>query len=309
MVEKKIQEKEKEYAQAKGKKFTKAGDFNQMANSLKSKTSKYNDMMNIMKELKSEIACLVNTEIVLKKDLEEVESQLANIEKERGIEGSAKTEEMIEKYSEQQEDLNKKKYLTSEEISKRVLELEEKLESKRKSLTPQAQAFKTLKEKCLKIEEEYNVQKQKYEAAVMKVESELNSLQSDMSKVENDYLRDETRYHTLQMQSSIHSAIQKKVNNEVLYKSSADKKLNNQFKSYSDWYKNKQIQQDQSLKELKSKQKYVKENLDKNSKQVVLYGNLKKLLEFKSRSLKSNSKNRNEYGYGNSEEQNRLVIG
>ena len=69
MVEKKIQEKEKEYAQAKGKKFTKAGDFNQMANSLKSKTSKYNDMMNIMKELKSEIACLVNTEIVLKKDL------------------------------------------------------------------------------------------------------------------------------------------------------------------------------------------------------------------------------------------------
>ena len=205
IIEKKLQEKEKEYAQAKGKKFTKAGDFNQMSNTLKSKTSKYNEMMSIMKELKSEIACLVNTEIVLKKDLEEVESQLANIEKERGIEGSAKTEEMIEKFSEQQEDLNKKKYLTSEEISKRVLELEEKLESKRKSLTPQAQAFKTLKEKCLKTEEEYNAQKQKYEAAVMKVESELNSLQSDMSKVENDYLRDETRYHMLQMQSLIYS--------------------------------------------------------------------------------------------------------
>ena len=100
--------------------------------------------------------------------------------------------------------------------------------------------------------------------------------------------------------------MQNKMSNEVLFKSSADKRLTTQYKSYTDMYKAKIAELDSMIKELKGQQKQVKESAEQNSKQVIMFTNLKRLLELKLKSIAKGPVDAP--AEPGSEEYNRLVL-
>ena len=123
-------------------------------------------------------------------------------------------------------------------------------------------------------------------------------------------MRDESKYHTLNIQAQISDCAQHKASNEALYKSSPDKRLNAEHKTYQEYYKAILAQQEQLLKDTKNQQKAVRESAEVNTKQVQMFLNLKKLLEVKLRTLSPGGQREGgpKDGGAATEEYNRLVL-
>ena len=67
-----------------------------------------------------------------------------------------------------------------------------------------------------------------------------------------------------------------------------EKRLTNEFKSYSEFFNAKLRQQENIVKDLRAHQKHIKDNSENYSEQMNLFKNLKQLLEVKRRTAKEN---------------------
>ena len=65
-----------------------------------------------------------------------------------------------------------------------------------------------------------------------------------------------------------------------------EKRLTNEFKSYSEFFTAKLRQQETIIKDLKSHQKHIKDNSENYSEQMNLFKNIRAILEVKRRTLK-----------------------
>ena len=68
--------------------------------------------------------------------------------------------------------------------------------------------------------------------------------------------------------------------------SKPDKRLNDSFKTYQEYYKEIISQEGSLIKDLREKQQKTKKLYEDNDRQVKLYNNLKKILTVKLDSLK-----------------------
>jgi hypothetical protein len=122
---------------------------------------------------------------------------------------------------------------------------------------------------------------------VSKSEKEKQDRQKGLERLEGEYLRDESKYHSLSIQAEINEVYSSLAATELSYKTSPEKKLNTQYKSYNEWYTAYVAEQETKLKALRIQQKEAKSESDINSTQITLYGNLLRILEAKSKMGKS----------------------
>lgn len=94
----------------------------------------------------------------------------------------------------------------------------------------------------------------------MNLDQEKEKLDKDVKQTFDDYRDDEKKYHQNNIQSEIYEAFLKRINNEAKFINQPDKKLTNEFKSYSDFFNAKLRQQDNILNDLKAHQKHIKDN-------------------------------------------------
>ena len=78
----------------------------------------------------------------------------------------------------------------------------------------------------------------------------------------------------------------KRCETEAQFMSKPDKRLNESFKTYQEYYKEIINQEGSLIKDLREKQQKTKELYEDNDRQVKLYNNLKKILTVKLDSLK-----------------------
>jgi len=78
----------------------------------------------------------------------------------------------------------------------------------------------------------------------------------------NDYREDERRFHYNNIQTEIYDAFLKRIGNEARFINQPDKRLTNEFKSYSDFFNAKLRQQENIIKDLKAHQKHIKDNAE-----------------------------------------------
>jgi len=109
-------------------------------------------------------------------------------------------------------------------------------------------------------------------------------MQKDLDRLEGDYLGNESKYHSLNIQSEINEVLSSFAVTELAYKSSADKKLSGQFKCYHDWFNSYISEQEAKLKTLRVGQKEAKVESDVNSSQISLFNNLLRILQTKAKS-------------------------
>ena len=77
-----------------------------------------------------------------------------------------------------------------------------------------------------------------------------------------------------------------RISNESKFLTQPDKRLTNEFKSYSEFFSAKLRQQENVVKDLKAHQKHIKDNSENYSEQMQLFKNLKQLLLIKGKTGK-----------------------
>ena len=150
-LEKVLAIKEKEYASVRGTKYMSMDDFKQYAAALRGKTNQYKKLKGILGDIKTEIGILNTTETIIRQKASEMELKLLEMERSKGIPGYSEKAEQIEKISEEQEAIDANKQLTLEEISKKVVEIENKLEAKREHIGPIVAELRELKEEKFQV--------------------------------------------------------------------------------------------------------------------------------------------------------------
>jgi hypothetical protein len=110
-------------------------------------------------------------------------------------------------------------------------------------------------------------------------------LEEEVKQLFEDYKNEETRYHSNNIQNEIYDAFLKRIANEAKFLNTPDKRLSNEFKSYSEFFNAKLRQQENIVKDLKNHQRHIKDNSENYSLQAKLFKDLRTLLEMKRRSV------------------------
>ena len=104
-----MNEKEAEYKKTKGTTYMKRDDFKQLAAQLRVKNQQFKKMKKTLDEIRSELTVLTRTENILKSRADNIEELMANMEKEKGIQGYSKMEDKLEDISKNKEKLDNQK--------------------------------------------------------------------------------------------------------------------------------------------------------------------------------------------------------
>jgi DNA repair exonuclease SbcCD ATPase subunit len=136
------------------------------------------------------------------------------------------------------------------------------------------------------IESIHSEKKRMYDNVANKLDQEKERMDSDIKSVYNEYRDNERRYHFNNIQTEIYEVYLKRINNEAKFLNQPEKRLTNEFKSYSEFFTAKLRQQETIIKDLKSHQKHIKDNSENYSEQMNLFKNLRAILEVKRRTLK-----------------------
>jgi len=141
------------------------------------------------------------------------------------------------------------------------------------------------------IEAVHTEKKKQYDNIVMHLDQEKGKMDSEVKTTYNDYRDDERKYHHNNIHTEIYDAFLKRIGNEAKFINQPEKRLTNEFKSYSEFFNAKLRQQESIVKDLKAHQKHIKDNSENYSEQMSLFKNLKNLLEVKRRTMKDGGAN------------------
>lgn len=275
-------------------------DFKKYATQLRKKTSEYKSKKEELAALRAETVVLHRTETIMRTRGENVEEFLREVERGAGVEGAGDVERELASVSKQAANLNKNKKLTLEEISGIVRQLKDTLAKRKKKLEPQIARLRSVRDKFKELEVEYLEKKSVYENTAVGLESERIKLENDCNAFQQECIREESRFHHLGALTEIANAKLNRVQDELSYQKGEGRLLRD-FKSYKDLYSQKIQQQEQLSKELRKKQKALKENASDNSEQRQMFVDLKRLLSVKTQ-VKSKENQRYNEAMNNNQE-------
>jgi len=287
-LDRELVDKERILADLSGPKFMKKHEFKDYANSLRQKTYDYKKKKAELAALRAETVVLNRTETIMRTRGENVEEFLKTAERGAGVEGAGQVELELESVSKKAADLNKTKKMTLEEISEIVRQLKDTLAKRKAKLTPQIEKLRSVRENFKEVEQEYLEKKAIYENTAVGLETERIKLENDCNSFQQECIREESRFHFLNCLAGIADSQLNRIQNELAYQRGEGRLLRD-FKSYRDLYNHKIQQQEHLAKELRKRQKVLKENAGANTEQRQMFVDLKRLLQTKVKAkLKEN---------------------
>jgi intraflagellar transport protein 81 len=179
--------------------------------------------------------------------------------------------------------LNSRKEETLQEITAVVVQIENEVKDKKQKLAPEIKKLRGFRQRYTDLELVYNEKKKQYDAVVQNLESEKAKLEDEVKTLFDDYKTEETRFHSNNIQNEIYDAFLKRIGNEAKFLNTPDKRLSQEFKSYSEFFNAKLRQQENIVKDLKNHQRHIKDNSENYALQVRLFKDLRTLLEVKRR--------------------------
>lgn len=231
-----MNDKEADYSKQRGGKYMKRDDFKQYAANLRGKNAQFKQMKKVLGEIKSEVTILDRTEKILKDRSDNLDDFMKQLEKKKGIAGYSNIENQIVGVSENKEALDNKKDQTLQEITKIVSDIEEQVREKKAQLAPEIKKLRALRQKHQDLEVIYNDKKRGYDNIVMNLDQDKSKIETDAGTQFEEYRTEETKYHWHNIQNEVYDAFLKRIQNEAKYISQPDKKLSQEFKSYTDFF-------------------------------------------------------------------------
>lgn len=251
---------------------------------------------------------LNKTKTILQSRAEDLGEFMQNLERTKGIAGYSNIEEQIQGVSSQKEALDNQKDQTLQEITEIVRQIEQEVKDRKQSLAPEIQKLRQLRQDMQEIERVHTEKKRAYDNVVMNLDQEKEKMDQEIKGAFTDYLEDERKYHQNNIQTEIYDAFLKRIGNEAKFLSQPEKRLTNEFKSYSEYFNAKLRQQENIVKDLKAHQKHIKDNSENYAEQMALFRNLKQLLEVKRRAGKDGDGDLIGYQDSNAQGFDRFVV-
>ena len=240
-------------------------------------------MKKILTEIKAEVTVLGRTEQILKSRADNLDEFMKGLEKQKGVSGYTSVHDQITGISKVNQDLNSRKEETLQEITTVVVQIENEVKDKKQKLAPGIKKLRGYRQKYTDLEAIYNEKKKQYDAVVQNLDGEKNKLEEEVKQLFEEYKGEESRYHSNNIQNEIYEAFLKRIGNEAKFINTPDKRLSNEFKSYSEFFNAKLRQQENIVKDLKNHQRHIKDNSENYALQVRLFKDLRGLLEVKRR--------------------------
>ena len=287
LLEIKFNELNKKFETSKGYKFVRKDDLLQQAENLKKKKELYQKYQKIIDKIKGEALILDRTINLLKDKTPEGEEILKRYEEKNGkILNQAKRE--LEQLATRKQEIDESKALTLEEYSKLIEQLKAKLkdQDKKNILAPLTEEREKLKNEYNQIQPTYEKKKENFQKATADLQKAYDTVLEQYNQNEKVFRDYQDKYHQLNLSMRLNGDMLKRCETESQYMSKPDKRYNNDYKTYQDYYKELINQEGKLIKDLREKQQKVKEAYEDNDRQVKLYNNLKKILTIKLESLK-----------------------
>mmetsp|Transcript_24055 Transcript_24055/g.52509 ORF Transcript_24055/g.52509 Transcript_24055/m.52509 type:complete len:690 (+) Transcript_24055:253-2322(+) len=269
--------------QGKGKSVMSAEEFRRYVSELRGKTAQYKRMKGELSELRSEWGVLARTESILKEQEASVSVKLNEAEARRGVSGFNKTQEDLEKISQQKAEVDSVKGKTLEEISTVVEGINSKIKENKNRLAPQIKSLRTLRTKFQELEAEYLEKKSAYDNTKAGLDSEIAKLQSELADAEKDKQHEESACFYYESLLGI-----EQVKLDRVLAERDGKSLNRTMpdgtvvRSFKELYAAKIQDQERLTRELRDRQKDIKENHGPNKEQMGRFTDLRKLLRCKT---------------------------
>ena len=162
-------------------------------------------------------------------------------------------------------------------------QIEQEVKEKKTKLAPGIKKLRTLRQKMTDIEEEYAGKKKDYDAVVDKMEIEKDQITKEMGSQFQEYKESESKFHSNNVQADIFETFQKRIQREAQYISNPDKRLMPDVKTFHEYFKIKQEQQETVMRELRETQRHIKDNSENYSNQMKIFKDLRYLLDVKTR--------------------------
>ena len=217
-------------------------------------------MKKVLTEIKAEVTVLSRTEQILKSRAENLDDFMKDLEKKKGVSGYTNVNDQIQGISKENQILNNKKEETLQEITQVVVQIENEVKDKKQKLAPEIKKLRGYRQKFTDLEAIYNEKKKQYDAVVQNLDHEKNKLEEEVKNLFEDYKTEESKYHSNNIQNEIYDAFLKRIGNEAKFLNTPDKRLSNEFKSYSEFFNAKLRQQENIVKDLKNHQRHIKDN-------------------------------------------------
>lgn len=164
-----------------------------------------------------------------------------------------------------------------------IQRIELEVKEKKTKLAPGIKKLRTLRQRMTDIEEDYNNKKKEYDAVVNQMESEKEQIGKEMGSMFQEYKESESKFHSNNVQADIFETFQNRIKKEAQFISNPDKRLMPDVKTFHEYFKIKQEQQEAVMRELREQQRHIKDNSENYSNQMRIFKDLRYLLDVKTR--------------------------
>jgi chromosome segregation ATPase len=267
LIEHKISEIERKFEQSKGYRYIRKDDIIQQAENVKKKKEIFVKYNKILDMLKGDNLIHDRTVSILRSKTSEGDSIIKDIEEKYGSTIHAAKKE-LEELSRKKQEIDQSKALTLEEYSKLITQIRTKIGETHEKHAPLIDEHSKIKQEYEGLQPVYNQKKNLYDNGIADIQKTHDKVKEEYVKYETPFKEYQNKYHSLNIQIKLTEDQIKRYESETSYLTKKDKKMNDKYKSFSEYYKKIISEQDNFLSDLKEKHKKVKDTFEDNNRQV-----------------------------------------
>jgi intraflagellar transport protein 81 len=274
-LEEELQEKKNQLKEFAGDTVLRGEEFKRYVTKLRGRSSVYKRNRAELSALKAEAGVLTRTVEILRARDEAISRRLAVEEAQKGVSGFRAAEERMEQVSGEKANIDQRKGQTLNEMSSLVLELNQRIATKKAQLAPIIKELRPLREKCQELTAEYEQKKRVYDTTAAGLESATAKLEQEVQNMKVEIQTSESKYHLLQAESVI-SQVKLDQLAEEMRRYVGNTAGLGKTKSQRDQLTKRINEQEKLSRQLKDNQRIVKENQVYRLQQMKLWTDLQK---------------------------------
>ena len=260
--------------------FMRRDEFNAYAAALRAKTQTYKALKQELDDLRQETVVLARTEAVVKSRAGDLDDFLRRLEEKKGVTGYTAVQSEMEKISALKQRIDESKGKTLTEISRIVDDINAMVRDRKARLQPVIQQLRTVRGEHAELEAVYLRDKAVYENVAAGLDATRAALERQADATQEEALREEGQYAALHLLLDTTAAAAERAKEEAACEK-PDGRFLRDFKTRKDLYTQKLTQLETLAKELRKKQKDIRENSSLHAAQRSRFVDIKRLLAAK----------------------------
>jgi intraflagellar transport protein 81 len=275
-----VEARESKLSELSGPKFMRREEFKAYAAALRSKTAQFKALKGELGDARQETVVLARTEAILRGRAGDLDAFLRRMEEKKGVAGYMGVAQDLEKVSSLKARIDESKGATLNEISRIVEDINRAIKEKKAKLAPAIQALRSLRAEFGEAEAAWLGEKAKYESVAAGLETEKAALERAADAAQADAVGEESRAALLTAMAEAAGGLLERAREEAGYERGEGRYLRD-FRTLKEAYTARLATLEALGKELRRKQKDIKENAGAHAAQRTRFLDVRRLLAAK----------------------------